>query len=944
MKKLILASLLISLCLIGLVSSNSNGTEEHLGIIEDFEVLDNPFDDGSGVVLRWKPLPREQRVIQYRLYRGVTADSLFLLSHIDIDPALGVIGDELFFYDKDYQVFFDLETAPGRLRKEKHQAADSPLYGAIPRDATVMERLIPHFSVLGAIKNSNFYHRSKKISSPDGNTLAGYRVNQFENMFANPKAGSQYFYTVLAVSERGRLLPYAPIKDISPRDDRPDTTAVVHNTLLRDKGVWNFEWTGPANSQDIAAWEAWLMPISSLEVYLSEQQKNSSNPYEGNYAAWQSSAIPLFQIPHMNPNASIHYHSIDLAQLPQSLPQNLENYRVIFGNIDYSDLSSYCFARPTRIKTEEDLPMMPSFVVQDKNNDKGDANLISIGKPIAYINQAAFSDKAKRNMNLNYELATNGNYKLRTMIFGFYTADGTLIGEATEHFIDKAIRYRFPAEYAGLKEMEIRIQINLAGEQDSEPAISSQKLHFDEKFKRFVGQDVYLNGQNLSKRYYDIGSKSKLDFDFNYGKRTTAMIRLYDDIIAYEDVLYKPIPFVDSQTRLLALDPTMMIEANEELGDYFSASLYREQFEKQMADMQKEISRLKEASATYTDGAVPDSIASALSHYQAKYDYITNHDAFKAASAAKSERSWRRQMIKARQKNARTYAYKMLVTDGKALYSESEAYSDDKGNIWNFPRSEWFDDTKYPTLIGSLLLAFLVVFTIYLARRGRDLYIRPIAGLAELDNAVGRATEMGRPVMFVPGWGTLGDVCTIAAMMILNQVAKKTAEFDVRLISPNCDYFVVPLAQEMVKTAYSEVGRPDSYNQNDVFFVSDMQFAFSAAVNGVTIRERAATIFYMGYFNAEALLMTETGNQCGAIQIAATDAITQIPFFITTCDYTLIGEEFYAASAYMSQDRDLVSMLKAQDYFKIVIVIVVSIGTLLSTFHINTLVNIMPLE
>jgi hypothetical protein len=103
------------------------------------------------------------------------------------------------------------------------------------------------------------------------------------------------------------------------------------------------------------------------------------------------------------------------------------------------------------------------------------------------------------------------------------------------------------------------------------------------------------------------------------------------------------------------------------------------------------------------------------------------------------------------------------------------------------------------------------------------------------------------------------------------------------------------LAQEIVQTAYSEMGRPDSFNQNDIFFVSYDQFPFCAGVNGITVRERVATIFYMGYFNAEALLLTETGNQTGAIQIAATDAVTQIPFFITTCDYTLIGEEFYAA-------------------------------------------------
>lgn len=181
-------------------------------------------------------------------------------------------------------------------------------------------------------------------------------------------------------------------------------------------------------------------------------------------------------------------------------------------------------------------------------------------------------------------------------------------------------------------------------------------------------------------------------------------------------------------------------------------------------------------------------------------------------------------------------------------------------------------------------------------------------------------------------------------MMILSQIAKKAAEFDIRLISPHCDYMVLPMAQEIVQSAYSEVGRSDAFDQNNIFYVSGDQFPFCAGVNGITVRERVATVFYMGYFNAEALLLTETGNQAGAVQIAATDAITQVPFFITTCDYTLIGEEFYAASAYLSRNLELVSMLKAQDYFKLVMVVVMVIGTILSSMHITSFINSFPVE
>jgi hypothetical protein len=69
-------------------------------------------------------------------------------------------------------------------------------------------------------------------------------------------------------------------------------------------------------------------------------------------------------------------------------------------------------------------------------------------------------------------------------------------------------------------------------------------------------------------------------------------------------------------------------------------------------------------------------------------------------------------------------------------------------------------------------------------------------------------------------------------------------------------------------------------------------------------------------FFAESLILAETANSVGAIQIAGTDASSQLPFFIAACDYTLIGEELYAASAYMSREPLLLGTLKAQDILK----------------------------
>jgi hypothetical protein len=87
----------------------------------------------------------------------------------------------------------------------------------------------------------------------------------------------------------------------------------------------------------------------------------------------------------------------------------------------------------------------------------------------------------------------------------------------------------------------------------------------------------------------------------------------------------------------------------------------------------------------------------------------------------------------------------------------------------------------------------------------------------------------------------------------------------------------------------------------------------------------------MGSFYAESLLLAETGFATGAIQVAGTANVHQLPFFVVACDYTLIGEELYAASAYLSGEPKLVGALKGADLMKIIIITAVIVGCILES-------------
>jgi hypothetical protein len=244
---------------------------------------------------------------------------------------------------------------------------------------------------------------------------------------------------------------------------------------------------------------------------------------------------------------------------------------------------------------------------------------------------------------------------------------------------------------------------------------------------------------------------------------------------------------------------------------------------------------------------------------------------------------------------------------------------------------QWFNTGRIVVLCFVLVFGLLTILFVQRARSGAELYVRPIAGIEAVDDAIGRATEMGRPILYVLGLGTAADVATIASFTILSRVAKQVAEYQTQLIVPTYDPIVMSVAQEVVKSAYLDAGRPDDYSQDIVYFVTQSQFAYVAAVNGVMLRERPATNVYMGMFHAESLLLAETGAIAGSIQISGTDQMAQLPFFIVACDYTLIGEELYAASAYLGREPVLLGSLKAQDVAKAAVVLFALIGVIVTT-------------
>jgi hypothetical protein len=326
---------------------------------------------------------------------------------------------------------------------------------------------------------------------------------------------------------------------------------------------------------------------------------------------------------------------------------------------------------------------------------------------------------------------------------------------------------------------------------------------------------------------------------------------------------------------------------------------------------------------TLSPDDVPDRVPAAVTGYEVFRRTADEAEFVRVGEAARGEREFidRQEIARGQQYD---YRVRTVGPDGTSEFAEAASPVT--------PTLPWFHQGRFWLAVMLVIVCGSVVGFIAWAKSGRALYVRPIPGLQAVDEAVGRATEMGRTCLFITGVQDINDIQTVAGITVMSRVARLTAEYGARLEIPTSRSLVMTTARETMQAAYVAAGRPDAYREDDIYYLTDEQFGFVAGVTGTMRREKPAACFYFGAFFAESLIFAETGNAIGAIQVAGTAEEAQLPFFVTACDYTLIGEEFFAASAYLSGEPVQLGSLRGQDVGKLVVAALVIVGCAASTW------------
>lgn len=242
------------------------------------------------------------------------------------------------------------------------------------------------------------------------------------------------------------------------------------------------------------------------------------------------------------------------------------------------------------------------------------------------------------------------------------------------------------------------------------------------------------------------------------------------------------------------------------------------------------------------------------------------------------------------------------------------------------------DHLSIPTLIFLLLLLGPLFYYIRKAKQKKDIFLRRIPGIDAINETIGQSVERGKPIFFSTGMTGISPLL-YACLSVVQHVVRKNAVFKNGFFIPQNNPEVLAITEDYVESAYQDVGRSEYFSHDQLIYLSDEQFAYAAGYIGMVKRENAGAAFLFGHFAAESLILAEAGYQAGAKQVAATTTPEQIPFFIVACDYTLIGEELFAAGAYLSRDPVQVGSLIAQDVGKFIVILMIILGVLFATIE-----------
>ena len=241
-------------------------------------------------------------------------------------------------------------------------------------------------------------------------------------------------------------------------------------------------------------------------------------------------------------------------------------------------------------------------------------------------------------------------------------------------------------------------------------------------------------------------------------------------------------------------------------------------------------------------------------------------------------------------------------------------------------------------MAALLLLLFLVFLLISMARVkvGHRPGLRHIPAFEVLKGFTAKAIETGRPHHLSLGLGGMADQTTadsLAGLAVLNYLAGQAAVTGAPPLVSMADPTVMLFAQNALRAAHRNDLAETKAAYHNVHWIAPQPSAYAAGVMSLIEVDNIDTNVMVGDFGDEYLLMGEVAARKERSHIGGTSNPNTLPFIYASAQETLLGEEIYAAGAYLQKRPAHLGSLLAQDTMRWIIAIIILAGVALTTWR-----------
>jgi hypothetical protein len=197
--------------------------------------------------------------------------------------------------------------------------------------------------------------------------------------------------------------------------------------------------------------------------------------------------------------------------------------------------------------------------------------------------------------------------------------------------------------------------------------------------------------------------------------------------------------------------------------------------------------------------------------------------------------------------------------------------------------------------------------------------------------------EAGKRLHISLGHGNINDLQGGAAFIgltILDRCARAASNSDRPPVTTSGDGVLTILSQDTLQSTYRSLATEQRYDPTNARLTGLTPMSYAAGAMPAIHDEHVTANFFTGHFGTEIALMTEAGERSRSLTVAGTDSIPAQAVLYAASDEPLLGEELYAAGAYLGANPAHSASLRMQDILRWVLVGAIVIGAILRLLRI----------